>query len=414
MRRRYLFTKTQVEDDVVPLALTLTRSIWVLVAAWACTVVLNLTVQYQLYAAVTGLVSVAFLLACLHLVRKRYLQFPVYAIPSALLISITYLAMEGMGLRDEVMLAVPPCILLAALLIGRRGAIAFAGLSLGVVAVLYMGSLRGAFLDPEIQANDTRVLQAYVTILVTSLALLWPAVTSLREALRRARENEAEISSAYAQLNEAQRTAQIGSWEHDAVAHQEVWSEELYRILEIPCDAFPCSREELLGRVHPEDLEKASSVIQEATALAGAAEAVYRLQWPDGRMKVVHERCETRRDASGQPIRTAGTVQDITERKQREEERRQLQGDLLQSQKMESVGRLAGGVAHDFNNLLTAILGFAEMALTRPSGLDPQAIESLRQIYRAGERAKDLTQQLLAFGRKQTLGNQAYRPQCRR
>jgi CheY-like chemotaxis protein len=67
------------------------------------------------------------------------------------------------------------------------------------------------------------------------------------------------------------------------------------------------------------------------------------------------------------------------------------------------VGRLAGGVAHDFNNLLTAILGYAEIALTDPEGLNPSQREALVEIGKAGERARDLMRQLLAFGRKQAL-----------
>jgi signal transduction histidine kinase len=70
---------------------------------------------------------------------------------------------------------------------------------------------------------------------------------------------------------------------------------------------------------------------------------------------------------------------------------------------MESVGRLAGGVAHDFNNLLTAILGYAELEMESSETLAPQVQNSFRQIHKAAERARDLTNQLLTFGRKQML-----------
>jgi PAS domain S-box-containing protein len=93
---------------------------------------------------------------------------------------------------------------------------------------------------------------------------------------------------------------------------------------------------------------------------------------------------------------------DITERKRAEEERTRLQEQLLQSQKMESVGRLAGGVAHDFNNMLGVILGHADMAMEQ---LDPLAplYGDLREIRKAAERSSELTRQLLAFARKQTV-----------
>ncbi len=93
---------------------------------------------------------------------------------------------------------------------------------------------------------------------------------------------------------------------------------------------------------------------------------------------------------------------DITDRKRAESERARLEGELLQAQKMESVGRLAGGVAHDFNNMLGVILGHAELAL---GCVDPSESlhEDLTQIHNAAKRSADLTRQLLAFARKQTV-----------
>jgi two-component system, cell cycle sensor histidine kinase and response regulator CckA len=93
---------------------------------------------------------------------------------------------------------------------------------------------------------------------------------------------------------------------------------------------------------------------------------------------------------------------DITERKQAEQEKEQLQTQLTQAQKMESVGRLTGGVAHDFNNILTVILGYTEMALLQ---VDPAAKlhADLKIIYEAGQRSADIVRQLLAFARQQTI-----------
>ncbi|MCX5772905.1 MAG: PAS domain S-box protein, partial [Candidatus Hydrogenedentes bacterium] len=105
----------------------------------------------------------------------------------------------------------------------------------------------------------------------------------------------------------------------------------------------------------------------------------------------------------GIPVGIQGTARNITERKRAEEQQRSLEAQLGQAQKMESVGRLAGGVAHDFNNLLMAILGYAEMILTHCQELTPGAREWVEEIQKAGERARNLTRQLLAFGRKQTL-----------
>jgi PAS domain S-box-containing protein len=94
------------------------------------------------------------------------------------------------------------------------------------------------------------------------------------------------------------------------------------------------------------------------------------------------------------------TFRDVTQRKLREDERKKLEEQLNQAQKMESVGRLAGGVAHDFNNMLAVIIGRAEMAMLRDIG--PDAHDDLMEILKAGKRSADLTRQLLAFASKQT------------
>jgi PAS domain S-box-containing protein len=104
----------------------------------------------------------------------------------------------------------------------------------------------------------------------------------------------------------------------------------------------------------------------------------------------------------GRPARLV-LATDVTERKRAEAERDTLEKHLAQAQRMESIGRLAGGVAHDFNNLLVVILGHAELLLNRPAAADPAMGDSLREIRKAGERAANLTRQLLAFGRKQVL-----------
>lgn len=94
--------------------------------------------------------------------------------------------------------------------------------------------------------------------------------------------------------------------------------------------------------------------------------------------------------------------QEITEKKRAEEKRAQLEEQINQAQKLESIGRLAGGVAHDLNNLLSPILGYSEMLLQETGAAD-SGRGKLKEILKAGERARDLVQQLLAFSRKQML-----------
>jgi len=121
----------------------------------------------------------------------------------------------------------------------------------------------------------------------------------------------------------------------------------------------------------------------------------YRIQRPDGALRWIEDRSYPISDPAGQKKRAVGVAMDITQR-------RQLQAQLQQAQKMEAVGQLAGGVAHDFNNVLTIVIGYAQMLLDRGT-MPPDAIEPLTQIFTAGNRAANLTRQLLVFSRKQTI-----------
>jgi PAS domain S-box-containing protein len=108
------------------------------------------------------------------------------------------------------------------------------------------------------------------------------------------------------------------------------------------------------------------------------------------------------RNEAGQIVGALSMVHDITERKRMEEERSKLQEQFLQSQKLESIGRLAGGVAHDFNNLLTVINGYGDLVLDQLPEQDPVRVP-VEHMRKAGERAATLTQELLAFSRKQIM-----------
>jgi len=112
-----------------------------------------------------------------------------------------------------------------------------------------------------------------------------------------------------------------------------------------------------------------------------------------------------RRSGGGEPDLFYSFVTDLTDRKRMEQEAKELNEQLFQAQKMESIGRLAGGVAHDFNNMLNVILGYAEMAL-EDIDLESPLAYPLQQIADAAQRSSAITRQLLAFARKQTIAPQ--------
>ncbi|MCK8601877.1 CHASE domain-containing protein [Desulfoferrobacter suflitae] len=126
------------------------------------------------------------------------------------------------------------------------------------------------------------------------------------------------------------------------------------------------------------------------------------ITYADGHRELVETIRTPIYDSRGKIAGVLGIGRDITERRRMEQERHKLHGQLLQAQKMEAVGRLAGGVAHDLNNLLSPIIGYGEMLLA-DLGVNDRSTGPLSQILRAAFRARDLVRQLLSFSRRQPL-----------
>ena len=130
-----------------------------------------------------------------------------------------------------------------------------------------------------------------------------------------------------------------------------------------------------------------------------------RIKDQDGSFVPVEIHGRVLMDQDGSPLGLQGAARDITERKQQERQQRELRAQLEQSQKMEAVGRLAGGVAHDFNNLLSVILGYSDLVLMDLESANPHR-EAIQEVADAAMRARGLTRQLLTFSRKQVLAVQ--------
>ena len=212
------------------------------------------------------------------------------------------------------------------------------------------------------------------------------------DQLRRSRDN----------LNRAQRLAKIGSFERDFHTGEVILSDELYRIFELDLGTPAPTKEEFLALVHPDDRgEYAASMIASEQGLP-APPLTYRFCCHDGSIKWIYTEIETIFDDAGNPIRRIGTNRDVTEARAAEERQRELERQLLHSQKLEALGTLAGGIAHDLNNTLMPILALSDMLMRQmPEGSSER--EDLDTVVQASRHGRDLVQRILAFSRDQKM-----------
>ena len=168
------------------------------------------------------------------------------------------------------------------------------------------------------------------------------------------------------------------------------------------CKILGYSKDELMGMNNRQFLDAKNTKI-----VYNTFNSVYKTKKPykafdwefikkDGSICYVETTLSIRVDSKGRTIGFQGVITDITEQKK-------VKAQLMQAQKMESVGRLAGGVAHDYNNALSVIMGYTELAMTEVEDPTGRLQADLNQVLKAGRRATDITRQLLAFARKQTI-----------
>lgn len=335
------------------------------------------------------------------------------------------------------------------------------------------------------------------------------------------KSNETELLSLNKKMRLAAESGHFGIWDLDLRTHTLDWDDMMYRIYNVRKDEFSGNYEAWQARVHPEDIEQASSAVDQAISDKKEFVQEFRIVWPDGVIRHIQAHALVSTEDGGDPVKLTGITLDITdkktaelalresearfralhnasfggiaihdkgtilecnrglseitgyqyekligmnslllfsedtrelvkhnisigyersyeakgqrkngevyplrlearnmpyrnkqirvvefrdisEEKESEKEREELENLLRQAQKMEAVGRLAGGVAHDFNNLLGLIIGYTEMALEDTS-LNSPLRSNLEEILAAGQRSGELTRQLLAFARKQTI-----------
>ncbi len=193
----------------------------------------------------------------------------------------------------------------------------------------------------------------------------------------------------------ALEASRVGIWEANVTTNVVYWSETNEAMHGLARGTFGRTLQAFIDCVHPDDRERVLRAIEDAKRERTATEYQYRTFAPDRTERWITSTAQFFYDEAGAPTRGTGVTADITER-------RRLEDQLRQAQKMEAVGQVAGGVAHDFNNMLTAILGNAELVLG-DLRVDDAHRGNMEEIRSAGQRAAALTQQLLAFSRKQIL-----------
>jgi PAS domain S-box-containing protein len=193
----------------------------------------------------------------------------------------------------------------------------------------------------------------------------------------------------------ALEAAGVGIWDVDFRTGVVQWSEILESQYGLKPGTFGGTIEAFLERVHPDDRKSVRETMTASDGSSGDYFLPHRTILADGTVRWLSGAGRILLGEHGEPVRGVGISWDVTER-------RTLEEQYQQAQKMEAVGRLAGGVAHDFNNLLTVILGNCELLLT-DIGPDDARRSDIEEIQKAGRSAAGLTSRLLAFSRKQII-----------
>jgi PAS domain S-box-containing protein len=222
-------------------------------------------------------------------------------------------------------------------------------------------------------------------------------LVGLSRDITEGKELEQRLEKSEQLAREVSRIARIGGWELDLVARRVTWTEGTRRIHEVD-DSFQPSMASMWQFFPPDVLPKVQAAFNEASPKAPAFELEVPMLTARGRRLWVRILGDAEFN-QGTAVSVHGAIQDVTVQHEGEEARRQLEMQLFQAQKMETLGTLAGGIAHDFNNLLTGIIGYHELAADiLPE--DHPSRQCLNEARNASMRARALVEQILTFGRQ--------------
>ncbi len=219
-------------------------------------------------------------------------------------------------------------------------------------------------------------------------------ISQIQDITERKRAEEL-LQESQQRLALAKESAHFGIWDWNVAPNKMVWDARMYELYGIREEAFSGAVDAWQKSLHPEDRARGDYAVHAALDGIKDFHMEFRVVWPNGEIRYLEGQAIVQRAGDGSPTRMIGVNWDITERKK-------LEAQLIQSQKMETVGKLAGGIAHEFNSILTAIIGQSELLLNDLPAGSP-LVASATEISRAAGRAATLTRQLLAYGRKQFL-----------
>ncbi len=261
--------------------------------------------------------------------------------------------------------------------------------------VIYLYAHPHEISSDEVELKDGRVLDRYSAPVVGKDGTYYGRIWTFRDITERKLEaaklldSEAKFRQLAENINDVfwMTSPDLQQVLYVSPAYEQVWGRSAAKACENP--------HEWSDAIVPAERDRVFAVFGKLIGDEASVSVEFQISRPNGELRWIHSRGFQVRDASGKVIRLTGIDTDITTRKQ-------LEARSFQSQKLETVGKLAGGIAHEFNSILTAIIGQCELLLSDvpPGGA---AAKSATEISQAAGRAVTLTRQLLAYGRKQFL-----------
>jgi PAS domain S-box-containing protein len=280
-----------------------------------------------------------------------------------------------------------PFVMWAGLRFGSRGA-SLMTFTVAVVAVWRTVQGGGPF-NADTGGGTMFAVACYLGVVAVAGLLLAAAVTNEREAATEALRRRDE------QLRVALEAARMGIWVWSSADNRLIWDDTLRRMYGLAPDDRIAGYEDFIARVHPDDRELVENTVRRALGDGGRLDYEFRIVLPDGRVRWIADQGRVIPVADGGAAGMTGACTDVTDRRNAEEH-------LRLAHRMESVGRLAGGVAHETNNQMSVVIGAAHYILARSD--IPHAVRADAEFIRkAAERTAAVTAQLLAFSRRQML-----------